>query len=1036
MIEIRAFGPLEITDGKRVLGARDLGGVKPRQVLSILVAHRGRPASKDRIADLLWGDAPPRNIAATLETYVSKLRRALESVGADRAVVTEPGAYRLDLAGVELDLERFDRACRGGRADLDVALALVRGEVFEDEIYASWAIRVRDEYRTKHLRALHAAADAANKAGEPELALSRANELLVLDRTHELGHRVLLEALAALGRADEVIRAFDRCRAALREELGIKPSAALVALYQALRTGRAPVPARAAAPSATRELPFVGRDAELAALERAVEASLAGPPQPVLVEGEPGLGKTRLLDELARRSSIRVARCGCSPIDRELVFAPIAALVRSLAGSAIADRDRYPALGEIVPELGLSGLPAEAARAHALESFVRVVIERAPLVVMLDDLQWADPSTIAAIGYLARRADRGVALIGCARARVFAADHPLRRGTRIELQPLSREQLAPLGERLHERTGGNPLFVVELLRAGDTVPETLRELLLARTSAAGERGHRALAIASVLGRGFAPAVLAQLLDESLDAVLEQLDALRAHGLVAAGDDRFEFCHDLVREALYDSLSAPRRRRLHERAASALEAAGAPPGEVAHHAELAGSIELAVRASLRAADHARATWANLEAVAHLDRALRLATIHPDVLEPAALDAARIALGRALVTVGRYADAEALLTAARGDAEARGDDRALFEIFDVLAFARQRGASAPSDSLRHARAALAIAERLADRDLLSRAHVLVGSPLSSLGQLGEALEHNHAAIAIAEQAGRPPRAYPLGRIALSLHLQGKDDESLVYGARAEDAALAEHDEETVLMARWVRALSCMALGRYAEATRALEAIRHVGRGEEVFWHARVPNTWGALYGDLCLHERALACDERSLELARDQRSGLVREAELNSLLNIAANRLALGELDAARKALEQVRGQVTAVEYSRFRWLARMHAIAAELAAAQGDREGARQAADSCLALADKYGQPRYQVRGKLARAIALGDGAAARTLASAAATQAEAMGWPGLAWRAWRVAGELPRARRAVLACAEGLDEPLRSEFLAAVPVAP
>src|SRR5262249_91876 len=149
--------------------------------------------------------------------------------------------------------------------------------------------------------------------------------------------------------------------------------------------------------SAPRELPFVGRAAELAALESAVQASLVGPPAFVLVEAEPGLGKTRLLEELARRCAIRVVRSGCSPIDRGLLFAPIAALVRALAGPEVAERDRYPALGEIVPELGASGLPPETARAQALESFVRVVTERVPILVIVDDLQWADPSTVAAL---------------------------------------------------------------------------------------------------------------------------------------------------------------------------------------------------------------------------------------------------------------------------------------------------------------------------------------------------------------------------------------------------------------------------------------------------------------------------------------------------------------------------------------------------------------------------------------------------------------------------------------------------------------
>jgi tetratricopeptide (TPR) repeat protein len=754
----------------------------------------------------------------------------------------------------------------------------------------------------------------------------------------------------------------------------------------------------------------------------------------IAIDGEPGIGKSRLLDELAVRQRIRVVKACCAPIDRELVFAPIAAIVRSLV--AKPDLEAYPALGEIVPELGSSGLPPESARTHALESFARIVVEHAPVLLVIDDLQWADASTITALAYLTRRAEHGVAMVAAARPGLFGEDHALRPALRIALKPLSREVLAPFGERLHERTGGNALFAVELLQAGDSIPKTLQELLLARASATGERAHRALAIASILGRRFDAATLADVLDEPIDALLEQLEVLCKHGLLAVAGEQFEFRHDLIREALYESLSPPRRRRLHERAAGSFVASSAAPGVVAHHAEAAGNVELAIRASLRAAEQARVRWANVEAAAHLERALRLTQQYPDVIEPVAIQKLRIALGRVLVTIGRIGEAETVLAAARADAEQRGDDRELVEIFDALAFARQRGASAPTQALQHAQAALAIAERLGEPDLLVRAHTSVASPMTSLGRLAEAIHHNRAAIEMAERNGKAASAYPIARIALTLHLQGDDRGAIVSCERAEAAARAQHDEESLIMVHWVRALASTALGRYRDAARALDAIRDVGRGEEVFWHARVPNTWGALYSDLCLYDRALACDELSLQSARNQRGGLVREAEVHTLLNIAANRVALGQLAAARTHLAEVRAQVNEVEYARFRWLSRLHAIAAELSAAEGDGEAARQAADSCLALADKYGQARYVVRGKIARAIALGDGAAARTLARAAATLAETHGWIGLAWRAWSIAGDLPQARRAVLACADGLDEPLRSEFLAAVPVRP
>jgi tetratricopeptide (TPR) repeat protein len=248
----------------------------------------------------------------------------------------------------------------------------------------------------------------------------------------------------------------------------------------------------------------------------------------------------------------------------------------------------------------------------------------------------------------------------------------------------------------------------------------------------------------------------------------------------------------------------------------------------------------------------------------------------------------------------------------------------------------------------------------------------------------------------------------------------------------------------MARWVRGLSLSALGRYQEAWRALDTIGEIGRGEEVFWHARVPNTYGAILSEVCLYARALDRDQQSLELARGARMSRLREAELHTRLNLATDHLGLGRLREARNEIEEVRRQVPDVEYARFRWLARLHALDADAALAEGDPERARLAAESCLILAEKHGQPRYDVRGRivLARALgALGRTAAGRREARLAGKSADALGFPGLAWRAWWAACELDggsddrqRAQAAVLAAAAGLEDPLRQEFLAAVPV--
>lgn len=1058
------FGSIEVDVDGRSLGVQDFGGKKPKQLLEILLCERGHALAKDRIADLLWGEALPRNPAATLETYVCHLRSRLTSDAEDRPVlVTEPAAYRLADGAVDVDLDRFDALIqRGGRANLTQALGLVRGEVLEDEPYRTWALRLRETYRERRITAMLDVAEEALADGDPMVALEHAEAAIAVEPVRERGYQASMVARYALGRQDEALRTFERCRAALAE-LGIEPLPHTVALHAAVlrhedMSALLPSRPRSRLLSATRlpvaRVPLLGRVEELASLQRLCEGALCGPSSVVVIQGEAGIGKTRLVDELlARLPDVPVGRAKCFPLGSDLPFFPLAESIRSLGGLDRLPQGQRAALAEILPELGRPAMAPQTARSAGFEALAAFVTARAPLVLFVDDLQWADASTIAALAFLARRCAAVPLLIVVAfRSEEAGHEHPVHRlqaDVVVELGPLEPADLAPLGiDRLYEDTAGHPLFLVERLRAGveggaERGTETLRELILARCRAAGPQAHRILAAASVIGRSFDPVVLARMLGTPMTQLTEELEALCRRRLLDVVGIRFDFRHDLMRDALLAGLSPARRRALHARALEALEEAETDPGELARHAEEAGAWHHAVRYSVVAAASAEAQWANVEAVAHLERAWRC-TERSDRADPAAVEALLVRLGRLLVRIGRTPEAEEVLGRARASAEERGDDRWLFEALDAQTAARHRGAGSPSNALVRANESLVVAERIGDQALLSRSHIAIGNASGSMGRLQEAVDHCHLALGWAENSGAPPPALAAARIGLVMHHWAREAEALTWSQRAEALALDHQDEETLVMSRWVRALSCAALGRYRDAWLALDSIGTIGHGEEVFWHARVPNTYGSILAELCLYEQAMERDCESLDVARSSVLKVVREAELQTVLNVAADQLGLGQPGEAAVNLDFVRTQVELVEDARFRYLSRLHFLDARVALALGEPERALDAANECLVMAERHGLPKYEVRGRLVLACALagtGEGSLGRNEARRAAGLADRLGDVGLSWRAWWTAYDLTgsaldrrRAQAGVRRVAAGLAEPQRAEFLRSVPV--
>ena len=597
-LSFQLFGPLAVADGERTLGPRDFPGVKPKQVLEILLLSRGHPVPKDRLAECLWPETMPRDIAATLEVYVSKLRRCLAPDGRQghELVVTEPEAYRFAMEKATVDIDRFDalvqRAARAGgataRRHLDDALALVRGDLLEDEPYAEWVQAAREQYRGRVLQARLDAARAALADGDFREALVHAEAAIALDEYSESAYRAAILGSYALFGQSDALRVFERCRRILSENLDAEPTADTIDLSEAVRRreppesllpGPLPEFLSGAPTTSTSQVPMIDRVAELGRIEELLGRSFrTGACAFVVLEGEAGVGKSRLIDEvLARFPDVRVGRARCAELERRLPFAALATALRDAFRDISIHPRSFPGLGKILPELRYGRGGRQLSQAGALESLVELLRTHGPLVLVLDDLHWADTSTIMALGYLQRRCeDVPLAILTGLRPEELAPSHATRRlepTDRIKLEPLGAADLQAVGmAHLYERTGGHPLFLSVALTqgVGEEISPELTELIVHRCRAEGGPAYRLLTSASVLEQPFEPRVLALMLGVDLAQAAEELERLCEHKLLVEDGFRFRFRIELVRDALAKSLSPVRRELLRQRSAAARE----------------------------------------------------------------------------------------------------------------------------------------------------------------------------------------------------------------------------------------------------------------------------------------------------------------------------------------------------------------------------------------------------------------------------------------------------------------------------------
>ena len=632
-LHLQILGPLRIwRDGVEV----DAGPRQQAYLLALLLARAGRPTSTDELVSLIWGDNAPISALNVVHKYIGALRRLLEPAVAPRGsgshLLRRGNGYLFTADPGTLDLLRF----RHGVAAAEAALSEERWATALDHYVAAlelWSGPAGDglgqgpdsvplftRLDGEFFDACVVAAHTAVELGQPERVLGPLQLAATIGPLHEPVHAALVSALGAAGRQSEALSVYRGMRTRLAEDLGIDPGIALQTAQQQVLTQAhaAPTITEKTAPTSI----LIGRADELAVLRRAVEPALRGGNALVIVEGEPGAGKTRLLEEIAAEADhlgALVVWGSCLEGDGTPSMWPWVQAVGTVVDAlppGVRQKWLDGDLGRLIdPREGIpagSVLPDSGGQFRLFERVVAVVAEvaaRQPLILVIDDLHWADASSLQLFTHLAARLPGGAVAIGALRdhapspgseqARMLAAASRVPGHRRIALGPLDLDEVAELVRRetghvpavgavrsIHVRTAGNPFFVRELARfltaggqlsesaaAQPGVPSTVRDVVRDRLTNLDDDTKDLLALAALIGRDVDLGLLARAADSDIGACLHRLDPLVGLGVLEPTPRdpySFRFTHDLVRESVAGITPPARATHLHVRIADALE----------------------------------------------------------------------------------------------------------------------------------------------------------------------------------------------------------------------------------------------------------------------------------------------------------------------------------------------------------------------------------------------------------------------------------------------------------------------------------
>ncbi|MCA9524263.1 MAG: AAA family ATPase, partial [Myxococcales bacterium] len=715
-VSVRLFGRLTVLVGDDVVSG-SLSSIA-RELLAYLLLHRSRDHARSILVGQFWGDLSESDARYALRQALWQIRGAI----GERLVADSFSVGLATDAAFEVDVEEFQRRTshlvratdapsalpvsidRAGEArDLRAALALYRGDLLEEMTHPTIEAE-RERLRERYLHALLRLCAFEKSAENFEGALELALRITAVEPLQEAAHREAMRIYYLLGRPREALRHFERCSAVLIDELGIGPDAETARLAaeigariedSAISAAYLPEPERDPPLVIKRplELPLVGRQRERREILEALRAGLGGHSALLLVEGAPGLGKSRLLQEAVRDATWRgydalmrgagawrsespygavleTLGQGLSPVRARQIVPRLDRQARSVIAALM------PRLTSVVPELAEALFVPTITDVEPVVDAVGGLIEawtrRAPLLLALDDLQWADGDSLSLVASLVSRLEsaqlaNGVVLVlayrgADARSRPLfwsqleALDESPLLARRLRLEPLGVEDTArlvrrglgyrrpasPLEEQVHRTTQGSPLFVLEYLAASleagrlvksDTGEwcieeaavsdpslsirrESVEQTIADRLDGVPPLAQHVVAAAATLGTDVDYGTLRDATQLEGDALLESLLELRQRRLLFESAAGLHFSHDVVREVAYDRLSADERTALHANVAQAIEQRHASQSELlARHFEKAGAWEKVIEYASEAGARAERVHAPHAAITH-------------------------------------------------------------------------------------------------------------------------------------------------------------------------------------------------------------------------------------------------------------------------------------------------------------------------------------------------------------------------------------------------------------------------------------